>query len=281
MKERRRIAPFLAWILVCCLASTAWPQAPQQPALQTLTAAGSGVNLGITHLLARAFMDAHPQVRVEVPGSIGTKGAITAVFDGAIALGLISRPLKEEEKAEGLVAVPYARSPIVVGAHPTVADDEITSQDLVDIYRGTKTRWKDGSMIFVQSREPFDSGFMVLQEKIPGFKEAYQESHQARRWSVNFTDQDSNRALTVTPHAIGITDLGMVATEHLEIKILKLNGIMPSLETLLADQYPLSRDLFFLYREGTLPEGAKAFLDFVRSEAGGKILRSNGYLPLT
>ena len=35
-----------------------------------------------------------------------------------------------------------------------------------------------------------------------------------------------------------------------------------------------------MYREGTLPEGAGAFLDFVSSEEGERILKSNGYLPL-
>ena len=224
MKQRNGIVPILSAIIICCVTSMGWPQTPQpQPVPQPLIAAGSGVNLGITRLLAKAFMNDNPQITIEVPGSIGTKGAITATADGTIAFGLISRSLNDEEKSLGLVARPYARVPIVVGAHPTVADDEIGFQDLVDIYRGTKTRWKDGNEIIVQTREPFDSGILVLENKIPGFKEAYAESRQAQRWSVYFTDQDANRALSTTHYAIGISDLGMIATEHLGIKVLKLN----------------------------------------------------------
>jgi phosphate transport system substrate-binding protein len=279
MERFKRVAPFIASVLI--FASTGWAQAiDQKSSPQPLIAAGSGVNLGITRLLAKAFMDKHPQTIIEVPGSIGTKGAITAVNDGAITFGLISRPLKKEETTPTSALFRYARVPIVVGAHPGVADNEITSEDLVAVYRGTKTRWKDGGEIVVQSREPFDSGFIVLQDKIPGFKEAYTESQQAKRWSTYFTDQDANRALSATPNAIGVTDLGMVATEHLPIKVLQLNGIVPSPETLSDERYPLSRDLFILYREGTLSNEAKAFLDFIRSEEGGNILRSNGYLAL-
>jgi len=201
-----------------------WPQTPQpQPVPQPLIAAGSGVNLGITRLLAKAFMNDHPQITIEVPGSIGTKGAIAAVTDGTITFGLISRSLKDGERSPGMVARPYARVPIVVGVHPTVADDELTFKDLVDIYRGAKTRWKDGNEIIVQTREPFDSGLQVLEKQVPGFQEAYAESRQAKRWSVFFTDQDANRALSRTRYAIGISDLGMIATEHLGIKVLKLN----------------------------------------------------------
>jgi phosphate transport system substrate-binding protein len=281
MITRNWIVPLFSAIIIYSVISIGWAQTPQpQPVPQPLIAAGSGVNLGITRLLAQAFMNDHPRIPIEVPGSIGTKGAIAAVADGAITFGLISRSLKEEEESLGLVVRPYARVPIVVGAHPTVADDEITFQELVEVNKGTKTRWKDGHEIIVQTREPFDSGIQVLEKEIPGFKEAYAESHQVKRWSVYFTDQDANRALATTPYAIGITDLGMIATEHLGIKVLKLNGIVPAPENLLDGQYPLSRDLSILYREGTLPEGAKAFLDFVRSEEGGKILRSNGYLPV-
>jgi phosphate transport system substrate-binding protein len=278
MKKRNWIVPLFTALIICSLPSTGCSEPHQRPL--RLNAAGSGVNLGIMRLLAKAFMERHSEVIIEVPGSIGTKGAIAAVADGAITFGLISRSLKDEEKSKGLVARPYARVPIVVGAHPAVVDVEITFQDLIDVYRGAKTQWKDTNKIVVQTREPFDSGFMTLEEKIPGFREAYLESRQERRWPVYFTDQDANRALSATPYAIGITDLGMIATEHLDIKVLKLNGIAPSPETLLSGQYPLSRVLSFLYREGTLPEEAKAFFDFAGSGEGGKILWSNGYLPM-
>ena len=281
MKILKRVASLFSSVAICFLTSVGYAQTPQQqPAPSPMIAAGSGVNLGITRLLANAFMNHHPLITIEVPGSIGTKGAISAVMDGAITFGLISRSLKEDEKLPGLVARPYARVSIVVGAHAAVADDEITFQELVEIYRGTKTRWKDGNEIVVQTRELFDSGFQVLEKEVPGFKEAIAESHQAKRWAVYFTDQDANRALSKTRYAIGISDLGMIHAENLDIKVLRLNGIIPGPESILSGQYPLRRELFFLYRDETLPDAAKAFLVFVRSEEGANILKSNGYLPV-
>ena len=281
MKIPKRITPLLSAVTIYFLASMACAQTPwQQPDPSPLIFAGSGVNLGITRLLANAFTAGHPRTTINIPGSIGSNGAIKAVADNAITLGLISRPLKEAEKSPGLVARPYACVPIVVGAHAAIADDEITFQELVDIYKGTKTRWKDGNEIIVQTREPFDSGFQVLEKQIPGFKEAFAESFRMKRWAVFFTDQDANRALSTTRYAIGITDLGMIRAEHLNIKALKLNGIIPGPESLLSGQYPLRRELSFLYRDETLPEDARAFLDFVRTEAGADILKSNGYLPV-
>jgi phosphate transport system substrate-binding protein len=271
---------FLATI-VCPFGVSVRSQATQQqPGQVMLTAAGSGVNLAITRLLAEAFMQAHPQVTIVVPGSIGTQGAIAATADGAITLGLISRSLKAEEERLGLVCKPYARVALVVGVHPTVKDDNLATEELIAIFKGTKTRWRDGKEIIVQAREKFDSGFQILGKAIPGFNEAYWESLEAKRWSVYFTDQDANRALTVTPYAIGVTDFGMIATEKLNIKVLQFNGVAPSSDTLTNGAYPLSRQLSFIYREDKLLDEVKAFVDFVLSEAGGKILQSFNYLPV-
>jgi phosphate transport system substrate-binding protein len=281
MKKYKRVAVILVAAVFCTLGGVGWSQTtPQQTGQVTLTAAGSGVNLAITRLLAEAFMQERPQIAIVVPGSIGTQGAIAAVVDGAINLGLISRPLKDEEKALGIVAKPYARAAMVFGVHPTVKDDGITSEDLIAILKGVKARWQDGNEIIVQVREKFDSGFQILGKTIPGFSEAYWASLEEKRWSVYFTDQDANRALATTPYALGVTDFGMVATEKLNVKVLQYNGVFPSQETVANGTYPLSRQLAFIYREDKLAKEAKDFFDFVFSAAGEKILHDYNYLPI-
>lgn len=262
-------------------ASPVWSQtALKQNHQKNLTAAGSGVNLGITRLLVEGFVKIHPEIRIDIPGSIGTKGAIAAIADGAITLGLVSQPLKEEEKTQDISVLPYAWVAIVIGVHPTVPDQNITSGELVEIFKGTKTQWKNGEEIIVQARDKSDSGFLVLQNNITGFREAYTESQKDKLWTLYFTDQDANQALAMTPYAIGVTDLGMIATEHLRIKVLPFNGIEPNQKNLQNGTYPLSRQLSFIYREENLPEEARQFLAFVFSEKGRNILKSNGYIPI-
>jgi phosphate transport system substrate-binding protein len=94
-----------------------------------------------------------------------------------------------------------------------------------------------------------------------------------------YSVQEMNRALVRTPHALGITDLGTVTAERLPVKVLKLNGIFPSEETIRAGRYPLSRTLAFVFRPDRLPPEARAFVEFARSEEGQRIVRASGYLP--
>ena len=265
--------------LIAIFSSVVVVKADTRP-VAPLVAAGSGVNLAITRLLVAGFVEGDGGSAIEVPGSIGTQGAIKAVAEGAIALGLISRPLKDEEKKAGMVERPYARVAMVIGAHPTVLDNDISDQQFIEVIQGTRTTWRDGKEIIVQVREKFDSGFQILGKAIPGFNEVYWQSLTEKRWHVAYNDQDANRALATTPYAIGVTDAGMVASEGLPIKMLKYNGITPSLDTLENGTYPLVRQLLFLYRDEQLTEELRRFLGFVFSEKGAAILRAHNYLPI-
>ena len=272
------------WLLLCCLAIilVAGPSvaasAPAPPA--ALVFAGSGTNLAITRLLAQAFVRTYPGVAIEVPASIGSTGGIQAAADGSVAMGLVSRSLKEQEKALGLTFRPYARSAIVFGAHPSVSDDGLSFGELLDIYRGARTRWRDGQEIVVLTRQPTDSGIEVLELKIPGFWEVYAESQKVKRWITLYTDQEMNQALVKTPHAMGLLDLGIIQSERLAVKPLRINGVAPTAQSVLNGTYPLVKTLAFVYREATLAPAAKAFLDFARSSAAQQLLRAQNYQPV-
>jgi phosphate transport system substrate-binding protein len=249
------------------------------PSPAPLVFAGSGTNLAITRLLVEAFRQEHPQVNIQVPASIGSTGAIRAAAERAVTVGLISRPLRGGESGLGLTVLPYAKTAVVIGVHPTVPDDGVTFEDLLQIYRGTKSRWKNGREIVVLTREPGDSSLEVLGRAIPGFEAAYAESQRAKRWTTLLTDQEMHKVLAETPYAIGLSDLGAITVERLPIKALNVNGIPPTAENARSGKYPLIKTLSFAFFEGTLPAGAKTFLEFVRSRQGEKIIRDKGYLP--
>ena len=249
-------------------------ESPSSP----LTFAGSGANLAITRILADAFTRAHPEIKISVPASIGSTGAIRAAAERAITIGLISRPLNEKEQGLGLTVIPYAKTAVVIGAHPSVVEDGITFEELVRIYKGEKLRWQDARGIVVLTREPGDSSIAALEREIPGFKEAYAESQQAKRWTTSYTDQEANKLLSKTPYAIGVSDMGTITSEKLPIKVLKVNGVFPTAENVLRGRYSLVKTLAFVFFQDKLPAEANAFKDFVRSKAGEKILKASGYV---
>ena len=265
-----------AWLAAVVAAGTAY--AAEAPATR-LILAGSGANLPLVRLLARSFQKSRPGVLIEVPPSIGSAGGVRAAASAAVTIGLISRPLQESEKGLGLTVRNYARTPVVIGVHHSVAEEAITSRELLDIYRGTKRSWKNGRDIVVLTREPGDSSIEVLVNLIPGFGEVYQESQRARRWTTLYRDQGMNETLGTTADAIGLSDLGALTVEGHPIKPLKLNGVAPTLKNLENGSYPLYKNLYLVFVKERLPPVAAEFISFTRSREARKIMRANGYRP--
>lgn len=265
--------------VVLAFLALAWPASAGQPPGTTLVFAGSGTNLPIIRVLAKEFEKRHPGVSIEVPPSIGSTGGIRAATDGAVTIGLISRKLKENEKGLGLDVVTYAKTPLIIGVHPSVAEENVSYAEIVDIYRGKIRNWKDGTEIIVLTREPGDSTIEVMSAVVPGFRQVYEESQKAKRWSTLLTDLEMNQFLTKTPHAIGFSDLGTLTIEGHRIKPLRVNGAAPTLGNAQEGSYPLEKSLMFVYHQEKLLPAAREFIAFVRSQEGAQVLRVNGYLP--
>ncbi len=244
----------------------------------TMIIAGSGSNIPIT----QALLDAYGKmtgIYIQIPPSIGTAGAVKALQAKELDIGLISRPLMDSEKEAGIRQKDYAQIGIVFGVHPSVPDDNIQSEDLINIYKGSKNTWFNGENIIVLIREEGDSSNKVLEEKIPGFKEVLEESLKSMRWQIMYTDGEASDAIKNTNNSLGITDTTAIVEYKEKIKPLKFNGVEPTVENIRNQSYPLVKGLYFAYDE-PLSSQAAQFLEFVYSEAGQNVILNNGGLPI-
>jgi phosphate transport system substrate-binding protein len=251
-------------------------QAVRDP--HTLRLAGSGTNVPVTRRLAAAFAAGHPGRHVVVHESIGSTGGIRAVADGAVSLGLLSRPLRPRERRLSLRVIPYARVAVVIAAHPDVGDEPVTRQGLLDLYSGTRQRWRNGRRVHVVQRERGDSALLAVGSALPGFEAVDRGARRTQRWRVVYQDNALREALLATPGAVGLFDLGAILSDRLSLRVLAYEGHRPSAADPLPAGYPFHKDLAFV--SAGPPAGlAAAFLGFVASAAGADILRRHGYLP--
>ncbi len=239
--------------------------------------AGSGSNLPVTGKLVERY-SAKTGMKIELPSSIGSDGAINAVKSEKLELGLISRHLTPAERELGLREVPYARVAVVFGAHKNVLDTGVSTSDVIDIFKGSKMNWSDGSKIYVFVREKNDSSNLILYDQIPGFKDALFESYQDRRWEILYRDSDMAYALNRTNSTFGVVNSTDIATND-SIKALDFNGISPTPHNVLNGEYKLVKDLSFVY-ENQINSRGMEFLNFVFSPEGQKIIMDCGAVPL-
>lgn len=104
--------------------------------------AGSSSVTPVMEKLAEAFQAANPQVTVEVQQSDSTTGVNMAV-DGACDIGMASRDLKDSETGAGAEDTAIALDGIAVIVAPQSSVDNLTSQQVCDIYTGAVTNWAD------------------------------------------------------------------------------------------------------------------------------------------
>jgi phosphate transport system substrate-binding protein len=172
-----------------------------------------------------------------------------------------------------------ARDGLAVYVNSSNTLTDITVSQLKDIFTGKVTNWKDiggpDAKIIVYSRENSSGTYVFFKENVL----------EGRDFSPRAQTMPGTASVVnaVSKEKFGIGYGGAAFAKG--IKILKVKkdagsaGIAPDLKTVTDGSYPLARPLFFYVRNK--PSGdIKAFVDFVLSDDGQKIVDKVGYYPI-
>jgi phosphate transport system substrate-binding protein len=245
----------------------------------TITIKGSTTVLPIAQITSEVFMERHKDVNISVQGG-GSGVGVAALIDGTCDIADSSRSMKEQELSD---AVRKGRDPkanvvamdgIAVIVNPANKLGAITKKQLKDIYTGKISDWSqvggEKQKIVVVSRDSASGTF-------ESFGELALDKAKVRADAMM---QASNQAIATTvgqtPGAIGYIGLGYITPK---VKVVPVDGVMPSKDTVLRNKYVLSRPLF-MYTNGA-PQGAvKEYIEFILSEEGQKLVEEAGFVGL-
>lgn len=233
--------------------------------------AGTGASLPIFSVLADLW---GPTIEerfgrgVTVASSIGTAGAVRALRDEVIDIGLGSRPLREAERGTDVRELPYLRAPIRFVGHLGQPPSPMTVDVLISLLEREPTRWPTGEPLVVIQREPGDSGLAALEAQAPALYEAL----EARRPTaiVAYTDAEAAELLQAIPGAIALVD--PIAFEG-EPDLYPVD-----LRDAAGAPVHLSRQLTMLIREPVQPEVA-ALIALFEGMQTRVSLHAMGYMP--
>jgi len=236
---------------------------------------GSTTVQPLAEKLAEALMARHPKVEIIVQGG-GSSVGVKSAGEGTVDVGAASREIKdsEREKYPDLVVHTIAYDGVAVVVHPEVPIDGLTMEQVRDIFAGKIINWKEvggpDKPIVVVSREEGSGTRACFEEMVMGKegppiteKAILQPSNGAVRTTV-----------AITPYSIGYLSFGFLDPS---IKGLALDGVEPTVENVVAGKYPVVRPLNLLTK-GKPTGVVKAWLDFILSEEGQKIVVEEGYI---
>ncbi|MCV0428227.1 MAG: substrate-binding domain-containing protein [Roseibium sp.] len=247
---------------------------PENASAQSeLKVVGTGDGLEMLREIGEGFSAEHPDIQLSIPPSIGSGGGIAAVSSGTERLGRVARPLKDSEVEYGLVYLPIAKIPSAIFAHPSAGIEELTSEELVKLYSGEIKNWSElgGADMRVRlvRREDADSTLQVLRASMPGWNDL----EISRRSKTALTTQDAVSTARDEKGAIAFGPYARPLEEGLTI--VKINGAHPTDET-----YPSAVTLALIYKDGTLDDQMKAFIDFSHSDKAHELMKNYGGVPI-
>lgn len=237
---------------------------------------GTGDSQDLLRALAKTYEASHPGISIDVPDSIGSSGGIKATAEGKCDMGRVARAIREKEKKYELQYRVFAVSPVAIITSANVKLDNLSPEQIVDIFSGKISRWNavggEDAEIYVANREEGDSSLGVLKENLPGF-----DAITAFAGKTLYSTPETVETLSKYSNVIGYAPLAMV--KHTGINVLKIDGTYPSSENVLAGRYKQVTPFGIVWK-GELKGTATKFLEYLFTSEGKKIISENGAVPV-
>ena len=254
-----------------------------------ITVKGSDTMVHLVSTWAETYMQQNVDVEVSVTGG-GSGTGIAALINGTTDLCAASRDMKPRERElageRGIEPqeITVAMDGIAVVVNPSNPVNDLTLEQLYEIYTGAVTNWSqvggEDRNIIVLSRESSSGTYVFFQEHVLR-KEDYVATAMLMPATSAIIQSVSEDAA-----AIGYVGLGYAEEASDRVKALGVKDtpesepVLPSTETVVSDEYSIARPLF-LYTAGAPVGPVKEFVDFCLSPAGQEIVAKTGYVPLT
>lgn len=220
--------------------------------------------------LSEAFMQENPNVKVTY-NPTGSGSGIEAVGKGSCDIGLASRDLTDDEKSSGLTQTTIAVDGIAMIVNPDNGVDDLTIDQIAQIYTGQITNWKDvgGS----------DGDIVVIgREAASGTRDGFEtitDTKDKCKYAQELTSTgDVIQTVAGNPNAIGYASL---ADLNDSVKAIKVGGVAPTEDTVKDGSYKIQRNFNLITKDGTkLSDAAQAFFDYCTGSDAGQYISKAG-----
>ena len=243
-------------------------------ALSGNVAAGGSTSMkNVIAALTEGFAEVEPGVTVSYDPT-GSGAGITGAADKTLDIGLSSRALKDDEKAD-VDGTTIALDGIAIIVNNASKVEDLTVDQLKQMFTGEVTNWSevggdDGEIVLI-GREA-GSGTRDGFESIVDVKDSCKYAQELTATGAVISAVEAN------PLAIGYASLSAVGDT---VKMVTVGGVECSEETVKDGSYEVQRPFVFVTNKSvTLSEQAQAFFDFAVSADAADLIRTAGAVPV-
>ena len=234
---------------------------------------GSTSMKNVIAALTEGFAEVEPGVTVSYDPT-GSGAGITGATDKTLDIGLSSRALKDDEKAD-VDGTTIALDGIAIIVNNASKVEDLTVDQLKQMFTGEITNRSevggdDGEIVLI-GREA-GSGTRDGFESIVDVKDSCKYAQELTATGAVISAVEAN------PLAIGYASLSAVGDT---VKMVTVGGVECSEETVKDGSYEVQRPFVFVTNKSvTLSEQAQAFFDFATSADAADLIRTAGAVPV-
>jgi len=280
----------LVILSVSCSSTSSGQTSQQETAYIENKGSDTIVNLALAW--AEYYQAEYPDVRISVTGG-GSGTGIASLINGTVDIANASRQIKSEEideaQSNGVDPVEFviARDAIAVIVNPENPVNELTLQQISDIYSGKISNWSevggDDRPIVRLSRETNSGTHVYFLETVLRLSDKENKTLFSRDTLLLPSSEGIIAEVRQNPNAIGYDGLGYVPSDLKMIAIAEQPGgayVLPSVETVNDATYPIARDLY-MYTAGEPSGTVKIYLDWIiTSDEAQGIVKELGFVPI-
>ena len=201
----------------------------------------------------------------------GSGSGIKAVLEGRCDIGLSSRSLKDDEKAEGLKETVLAYDGIAIIVNPENPVNNLDLETIAKLYTGEITNWKD---VGGNDAEVVLIGREAGSGTRDGFESITGTADKCRYRQELTSTGDVITTVSQNPNAIGYASLASLKDS---VKALTVGGVAPTEETVKDGSYVVQRPFVLVTKDGAaLSETAQKFFDYATSADAAGIIAKAG-----
>ncbi|MBN2003349.1 MAG: phosphate ABC transporter substrate-binding protein [Anaerolineae bacterium] len=252
---------------------------------------GSDTIVNLALAWAERYKTIRPEVDIAVTGG-GSGTGIAALINSTVDIANASRQIKSEEiesaRANGIEPVEFviARDAIAIVVNPENPVNELTLQQISDIYSGKITNWSevggDDRPIVLLSRETNSGTHTYFLEEVLRLGNADDKTLFSPDTLLLPSSEGIGVEVRQNPNAIGYDGLGYVTDDMKKVSVSAGPDQpywQPTVETVNAGQYPIARDLY-MYTAGDPQDQIKTYLDWILGPEAQQIVLDLGFVPI-
>lgn len=227
-----------------------------------------------------------PAGEIQISVATGGSGAgARAVLDGTANFGMLARAAREAERdaLSDYRELKVGIDALMIAVHrdnPLAGKrTDLTAAEVRRIFSGEISRWHEldpelpNEEIVLLVRDVGGGAHGVFQNTVMERTDVSDRAVQVPSMSGLVTRLAGNR------QAIGYASYGVAEAHRDQLAVFSLDGVAPTEDNIMSGSYPVSRPLVLIWN-GELSTTEQAFLNYLSSPIGARIIGEMGFLPL-